>query len=595
MNSFSVTRIARDARKKRVSAKSVRVPVSVIAMVGLQVAVVLPSAALAQTASQITQKSYAPPVIRAVQGGLSIPASTAQAAPNGAEKLHVTPSGLVVEGGLAALSAQTAQIEAGLKGKRVTGADLFAAARSLEEAYAKAGYLLVRVSLPPQTINNGKPLRLVVTDGRIEAVDASALPDAVRQRVARVLGPLVGKRGVTKAELERRLLLAGDTPGVMLKSALKAGSKPGTTVVVVDGRYDAVTTTVTFDNSVARNLGTYAVGLGADFNNLLGLGEVGYLRLSGYPGFNDNVFSDDPRNRQVIAGFTVPLGVDGAWLNMEGVDSQTHPTSDLAYTMMDHYQRFSAKLGYSLVRARDFNVSSALSFDVMQEQQKLDLGGVQSDFTDDRLRVLRLTQSGDITTSWGGELSGSLTASFGLDAFGARHATTNLPLSRDGAEPEFQKLEASVSYSQSLASDSVRLSLDGKAQTSFGDPLASSEQFALGGFEWLSAFDSGQFEGDAGVAIRAEAAFPVSFGFAPALGSAAAPYVFAAAGLAKLEQPTSVERSITRASTLGAGIRLGLSEQASPHSATLSFEYAYGQATDMDETNRFNLRFNARF
>jgi hemolysin activation/secretion protein len=566
-----------------------------LSVLGLGTMFALPVSAFAQTASQVTQESYAPPVVRAVAGGLSLPASTGAEAPKGAEKLRVTPSGLAVEGGLPELGSQTAAIEASLKGRRVTGADLFAASRRLEEAYAKAGYLLVRVTLPAQTIRDGRPLRLVVTNGQVEAIDASALSPAVRARVESVLAPLVGKPGVTKAELERRLLLAGDTPGVMLKSTLKAGTKPGTTVVVVDGRYDAVTTTVTMDNNLAKNLGTYTVGLGADFNSLLGLGEVGYLRLSGYPGFNDSIFSDDPRNRQAIAGFTVPLGTDGAWLNMEGVDSQTHPTSDLAYTMVDHYQRLSTKLGYSWIRARDLNTSSVLSFDVTQEKQKLDLDGVRSAFTEDQLRVLRLTQSGDMITAWGGQLSGSLTASFGLDALGARSATSDLPLSRDGAEPDFRKLEASAFYSQSLAADRVRISLAAKAQTSFGDALASSEQFALGGFDWLSAFNGGQIEGDAGAAMRAEAAFPLTFSLAPALGSAAAPYVFAAAGLAKLEQPTSVERSITRASAFGAGIRFGLSEKASPHSDTLSLEYAHGQASDIDSTNRFNLRFIARF
>ncbi|WP_208865063.1 ShlB/FhaC/HecB family hemolysin secretion/activation protein [Rhizobium lusitanum] len=566
-----------------------------LSVLGLGTMFALPVSAFAQTASQVTQESYAPPVVRAVAGGLSLPASTGAEAPKGAETLRVTPSGLAVEGGLPELGSQTAAIEASLKGRRVTGADLFAASRRLEEAYAKAGYLLVRVTLPAQTIRDGRPLRLVVTNGQVEAIDASALSPAVRARVESVLAPLVGKPGVTKAELERRLLLAGDTPGVMLKSTLKAGTKPGTTVVVVDGRYDAVTTTVTMDNNLAKNLGTYTVGLGADFNSLLGLGEVGYLRLSGYPGFNDSIFSDDPRNRQAIAGFTVPLGTDGAWLNMESVDSQTHPTSDLAYTMVDHYQRLSTKLGYSWIRARDLNTSSVLSFDVMQEKQKLDLDGVRSAFTEDQLRVLRLTQSGDMITAWGGQLSGSLTASFGLDALGARSATSDLPLSRDGAEPDFRKLEASAFYSQSLAADRVRISLAAKAQTSFGDALASSEQFALGGFDWLSAFNGGQIEGDAGAAMRAEAAFPLTFSLAPALGSAAAPYVFAAAGLAKLEQPTSVERSITRASAFGAGIRFGLSEKASPHSDTLSLEYAHGQASDIDSTNRFNLRFIARF
>lgn len=537
--------------------------------------------------------------MRQVEGGLSLPVTTGLNAPKGADKLRVTPSGLSVEGGLPALEGQTTAIEASLKGKRVTGADLFAAARQLEEAYAKAGYVLVRVTLPAQTIKDGKPLRLIVTSGQVEAIDASALPPAVRAHIETILAPLVGKSDVTKAELERRLLLAGDTPGVLLRSTLKAGTKPGTTIIVVDGHYDAVTTTVTLDNSLDKNLGRYTMGLGADFNSILGFGEVAYIRLSGYPGFNQTVFGDDPRNRQIIAGFTLPLGTDGAWLNMEGVDSQTHPTSDLGYTMLDHYQRLTTKLGYNWIRARDANTSSALSFDVTQEEQKTDVDGTRSDFTRDQLRVLRLNQSGDLITSWGGQLSGSITASLGLDALGARSATSSLPLSRDGAEPNFHKLEVSATYNQSLINDRIRVSVSGKAQTSFGDALASSEQFALGGFDWLSGFTSGQIEGDAGAALRAELAFPIAlpaaFSLPHGLGSAAAPYLFGAAGLSRLEQPTAVESSFTRAGSFGAGIRFGLSEKASPHSATLSLEYAHGAASGLDTADRFNLRFISRF
>ncbi len=186
---------------------------------------VVATVAYAQTASHLVSPSYAPPVVRPVEGGISFDGATGLDAPRGAEKLSVTPSGLIAEGGRPELSAETAKVEASLKGIRVTGADLFAAARQLEEAYARAGYLLVRVSLPPQTVKNGKPLHLVVTDGQVEAIDVSALPENVRSRIQDVLAPLVGKTGLTKAELERRLLLAGDTPGVMLKSTLKAGSK----------------------------------------------------------------------------------------------------------------------------------------------------------------------------------------------------------------------------------------------------------------------------------------------------------------------------------------------------------------------------------
>jgi hemolysin activation/secretion protein len=556
------------------------------------------SSASAQTASQITQPSYAPPVIQRVGGGLNLPATTSLNAPAGAEKLHVTPSGLVVQGQLPGVEAETAKVEASLKGKRVTGAELFAAARALEAAYAQAGYLLARVTLPPQTIKDGLPLRLVVTDGYVESIDASALPGTAKTRIEAVLKPLVGTHALTKRELERRLLLAGDTPGVLLRSTIKPGKAPGSAVIVVDGRYDPVTLSAAADNSLGKNLGRYSTSLGANFNNLLGFGEVGYLQVGGYPGFNNSLFDADPRNRQIVAGFTLPLGTDGLWLNMEGVDSRTHPTSSLGFTTLDHYQRLSTKLGYNWIRSREFNTSSVIAFDIADETIKIESGATRSDWTKDRLRVLRLTQNADLYTGWGGFLSGSVTASFGLDAFGAREGTTMLPLSRDGAEPNFTKMEVSSRYTQGFANNQVQWSLAGKAQTSFGNALASSEQMGLGGFDWLSAFEGGALEGDSGVVMRSELAFPVvlpAMASFPTLGTAVSPYMFGAAGLTKLEKPTAVETKISRAVSFGAGLRFGLSEKETYNGTTLTLEYAHGARNDGSPEDRFNMRLVARF
>lgn len=556
-------------------------------------------AALAQTASQVAQPSYAPPVVRpAEDGGVTLDGIAGLDAPMGAERLKVTPSGLVIEGGRPELADETATIDAGLKGKTVTGIDLFAAARRLEEAYAKAGFLLVRVSLPPQTIKDGQPLRLVIIDGTVEAVDASALPRAVRGRIEALLAPLVGKAGLTRAELERRLLLAGDTPGTLLRSTLKAGARPGATVIVVDGRYDPVTGTISADNSLSPNLGRYTVGLGVEFNSLLGLGEVGYLRLNGYPGFGNDIFEADPRNRQLSAGVTLPVGIDGFWLNMEGVDSRTHPKSQTPYEMDDHFQRLSIRLGYGWLRSRDLNTSTVISFDLTEEKQRLTFGTATSPFTRDRLRVLRTSQTGDAAFGEGW-LSGALTASFGLDGLGARAAIASLPLSRAGTEPAFRKLEAALTYSTLLFEDTVSMSVTGKAQTAFGAALPASEQFGLGGFGWLSAFDGGWLQGDGGAALRTELAFPRTTGLRPLLGNgwggATSPYFFAAAGITHLERPTAVEAALTRASAIGAGLRFALSERASPNAATLTLEIARGEASGLTSRNRFNIRLTSRF
>ena len=70
----------------------------------------------------------------------ALPQSTGQEAPEGADKLFVTPSGLDVEGGLPALADETARNAAAFTDKRVSAADLFRAANELKIAYIRAGY-----------------------------------------------------------------------------------------------------------------------------------------------------------------------------------------------------------------------------------------------------------------------------------------------------------------------------------------------------------------------------------------------------------------------------------------------------------------------
>lgn len=557
--------------------------------------------AFAETASQVARDSYAPPVIRRkAGGGLTIGTGGGQEAPQGADKLTVTPSGLAVEGGLPELASATAAIEARIKGHKVTGADLFAAARDLEAAYANAGYVLTRVTLPPQTVKNGAVLKLVVTGGYVESVDVSALPGTARSRVQSILEPLVGKTNLTRQEIERRLLLAGDTPGVSLKSTLKAGAKPGATVIVVDGRYDPVSVTSTLDNSSSRSLGVMTTSTGVDVNNALGLGEVFYVRVAGYPGLdNAGLLSSDPRNRQIAAGLTLPIGTDGWWLGIEGLDSRTHPTSTQAFTIADRFQRLSTTIGYSWLRSRDGNLSTSLSFDAANEDQTLVFGATRNAFTSDRTRVLRLTQSGDIFLPWQAYASGNISASFGMNAFGARFATTALPLSRDGASPVFQKLTATGRYSQALADGRVQVSLAGIAQTGFGRPLVSSQQLGLGGFDWLSAYDGGALQGDNGAALRAELSAPMNLpdgeGMFSSLKGNVAPYAFAALGITQLMKPATGEFAVTRAAAFGGGLRFGLVYKDGKPSATLTLEYARGASPQIGTSNRFNIKLTSAF
>lgn len=563
----------------------------------------LPVAVQAQTASQITPPSFRPNLER--PGGFALTGGPGLATPLGAEKLFVEITGVEIKGALPQLAAATAELERRLVGRPVSGAEIFAASRDLEAAYAKAGYVLVRVVLPPQHLVNGARLKLMVIDGFIERIELKDVPERVRRRIASLIEPLVGRRGVMLIDLERRVLLAGDTPGVILRSTLAPGSGEGATVLVIDARYQAVSETLTFDNTLAKSLGGTTLGAGLDFNSIAGLGELVYLRASGHPDGGDNGFFETyPRNRTLAAGIILPLWVDGLTFNAEYTDARTTPVAVAGIQTTDTFERLSLRLRYAWLRGRSANFNSEVSFDAQDELQGLFVGGIPVPLSQDRLRIVRFANDGDVLTPWGATISGRATASFGIDGLGARSAadaSPRLPLSRQGADAGFQKFDILLNYNQTLV-DHLAVSVSARAQTSFNAPLLRSEQIGIANTTGLSAFDAGTVVGDQGYVVRGELQSPWVLPlqnaaiFGSPLGVVAAPYVFAAYGEVTLKDPTTLEVPRVSASSYGGGIRLGGIAAGTPSSGSLSLEFGHAARSDGGSAgNRFTIVSAFRF
>jgi hemolysin activation/secretion protein len=550
--------------------------------------------AFSQTASQITPPSFRPELSRG--GGVVVPGGAGLETPAGAEKLTVKLSGVRVSGGLPQLAEATAALKARLSGRRVTGAEIFAAARELEAAYAQAGFVLVRVILPPQHLVNGGKLRLTVVDGFIERIETKNLPETVRARIERLVGPLTGQHGLSLRELERRVLLAGDTPGVLLRSTLAPGTREGGTVLVLEATYQPVSGLITVDNTLSRALGQPTLGVGLDLNSVMGLGELIYLRASGYP--DGTFFNEDPRNRTFAAGINLPLWVEGLSFNAEYTDARTMPELAGGLRSQSAFERLSLRLRYAWLRGRSANFNSELALDVQDETLNLLAGGFPVPLSLDRLRVLRFANDGDVLTPWGATVSGRLTASFGLNGLGARtaaDATPLLPLSRQGADADFTKLDVSLGYLQPVV-EHLTLSVSARAQTSFNKPLLRSEQIGIANTSGVSAFDAGTVIGDAGYVVRGEVQSPWALPSAlPGIGAVITPYLFGAYGEVRLYQPTALEAGSVRATSYGGGLRIGGAKVGTLANATLALEYGRANRSDGGSSDRVTVVSAFRF
>lgn len=548
--------------------------------------------ALPQTASELVAPTFAPE-LRPLAGALVFTGGPGLGAPPGAEALSIRLGAVEVEGGFPAMVAAERAMIARLTADRIPASAIFEEAQALEAAYARAGFVLVRVVLPAQELRDGGRLRLTVVDGFVERIDTDAVPAPVRARIEEVVTPVAGRPGLRLEEIERALLLAGDTFGVALDSALARGEAPGATQLVLDAQFRPVTGFVGFDRGVSDQLGNWTLEAGVEANALLGRGETLYFRFSGAPA--GGLLASTPRLRTLAAGAVLPIGTDGLTVNLEGVQSRTAPRPDSgAIPTTSRFERLSLRVAYPWVRTRNRTVATRLVFDAQSDSQDSLAPGGAVPLYRDRLRVVRLGGNLVQRTDGGGVLELDALASVGIDALGARSAadaTPLVPLSRDGAEPRFAKLALSAELAQPLGEHLVGV-FSARGQTAFGRPLLKSEQIGLSGSGLLSGVEPGALLGDSGWLLRGELRLPreVALRNVPLR---ATPYVFAATGTAYLHQPSAFERSRVRGNTAGIGIEMVSLMGATFSSATLRMELARGSWDDalLTEGRQSGTRF----
>lgn len=537
----------------------------------------LAAAQAAPSASRVVPETLAP--VRAQpDGSIDLPATAAAVAPPGAEALSLKVGGVVVEGleGTMPKAAQKAVVTErdGLAGRTVSVAELYAAAGRIEASFGRAGRVLTRVTLPPQHLTDGGTVHFLIVDGFIESIDVSALPGPVREAVRRRLAALVGKRGLTLAQIERRVLLAGDTPGVRLRSALVRGAAAGATRLVVSGQYRPVSGSIGFDNNLGNAYQYEAFTVQASLNSVLGLGEQVYATLTTGPDV-DHVFDSNPRRRIAAVGALVPIGNDGLMLNPEYTRVDTAPRGGAPTTGV--FERAALRLSYPLVRSRRENLTVAGGFELSSERETvIGLG----ELSEDRLRfgTLGLTYARSLGDSAMLDADGQI--SLGIAGLGARTqadaARSGIGLSRQGSAPDFSKANARVSLTDRIGGG-FDLTGTVRAQASFGGALPAAAEFSLDGSDALSAFALGTVNVDSGITGRLELARPVPVDGVP--GTLITPYGFGVIGFGHLSDPTAVEAADLTSWSAGGGLRLAMSPGSGGVSTTGAVEVSHGHIT----------------
>jgi len=547
-----------------------------------------PARAQAIAPSQLTPQSLRP-ATAANNAGVVLRGPSGSAMPAGAEALTVLIGDVVIEGAFAELAPQTRSLVASLEGKRVSTAQIYALAAALEQAHARTGYVLVRVAVPPQKLVDHGRLRIVIVDGFIEAIDVAALPARVRTVVAARTASLIGRRHVKLAEIERRLLLAADVPGLKLRSTMMRGTEEGGTRIVLEGEQSLVTGSLGTDDRLAPAMGTWQLRGSVAVNDALGHGEQVYGSL-GSSGTDLQRAVDGLSPLAVYgAGMVLPLDDNGVTFNPEYTRSLTRTAAAPGVpASLGTFERYALRLSNPLIRTRDETLNLLVAAEyVTQRLAALDFG---VDLNRDAYAVVRVGPDFSTTLPQGTSVRLGATLSQGI---GGRDqsdaATSGVPLSREGAGPVFTKLATSLRVAQPLLGD-LRLEVIGSGQASFGMPMLRSEQFALDGTDALSAFASGTFSVDQGATLRGELTRPFAFTL-DAIRSTVSPYVFAAGGRGQLIAPTSVEQAMIDAASLGLGVRAAIDATGRSPATSLGVELArqYSDVPGLQQAWRCNV------
>jgi hemolysin activation/secretion protein len=500
--------------------------------------------------SQVTPQSLRPAA--SPDQGITLLAPSSQAAPSGAEALDFLVGDVVVDGSFPECAASTEAVIAGLRGKRLTVAQVYAVARAIEQIHAQNGYVLARVVVPPQKLVNRGPLRLVVVDGFIEEIDVTGVPERARDVVAARIGFLTGLRHVRLSEIERGLLIAGDVPGLRLKSTLVRGEREGGTRLVLEGLHRLVTGSLGRDNRLSETLGTWQLRGAIAVNSALGIGEQVYGTVGAGADLNAAINGTSPL-ALYGGGVVIPLGPQGITLNPEYTHSTTRTAAAPGVpATLGTFERFALRVRDPVIWTRTASLNLNLSLEYVTQELGAPAFGLG--LNSDRYAALRGGADYAASLPWGAGLQLGTGVSQGLGGRSEADAVSSgLPLSRTGAAPDFTKLTASVRVTQPLPWG-ARFDVIGFGQSSFGRPLFRSEQFALDGVDAVSAFAAGTLSADQGVTLRGELARPFSARF-DAAGTIISPYLFGSAGRGWLMDATSVEQPVINAGALGFGTR----------------------------------------
>ena len=398
-------------------------------------------------------------------------------------------NGVNIEGSTVFSAEELKSVYSDKIGQKISLDELGAIADDITAYYRNKGYILTRAVVPPQRAEGGN-VTIRIVEGFVSDVKLQGDVGTGRALLQQYADKIRQAKPLDSKTLERYLLLMDDLPGVTARAVLQpAADTTGASEVIVTITRKMVQASASMDNRGSRYLGPYQLGASVYVNNVLGLEDQTLFRGS------NSIFQQDEFSFAEVR-HEEQVGSEGTKIVASGSFVRTNPGHTLE--PLDIIGKsYTASIGviHPLVRSRQANWFLNGDFTA----RNVNVDALSTDLYYDKTRVFTVGSAYDFVDSLSSINRLELNVGKGM-GFGT--AVENQPHSRASGNSSFTKFTGKASRLQPLYGPfSLLASFSG--QYSF-DPLLASEQFALGGSEFGSAYDTAELTGDSGVAGRAE-------------------------------------------------------------------------------------------
>ena len=475
-------------------------------------------------------------------------------------------------------SAKLNSAVAAYTGRNLSLKELYEAANLVTELYQDGGYLSSYAYVPPQVVSQDVVVMNVV-EARIGNILVEGASDYKKDFIANHLFLLAPDTVLKTSELERKLLILNSYQDLEVRTTLKAGTKPGTTDIIVHvtdkNPYKFL---FSIDNYGSEATSLYRLNASGVISNILTSGDT--LALNGSLGIGSLIDAAIGRGEfdltQLIYidfDYAFPILYDGVRLgfnfsysNYTSSVEEFRPIDPNGYSL-----RYSLYTEYPIVMS--YSNLLLVRFAIAGENTRDFYSGITPDAaTEDDILKAEATIVGNFYPTY---YTGLLYSVAYKGGFGGLLGLTdkNPTSSNMYASGNFNVIDASFTVFQ-YASRFVRFNLDLDGQFSFNTLLAS-ERYYLGGIYSVRGYPSSYVSGDSGFS----GTFETRFNF---LSERLQLFAFVDGGMVFNKQTTAFRDSSYMLLSVGGGIK------GYPiNGFGLSLEYGYPLISETDKPYEF--------